>query len=191
MPVLDGHPHVFEREWPLRVADIDRYGRLRLDAAARHVQDIGQDQLRELGFEDVHPLWIVRRTMMDVINPIEFRDPPRQRCRGTAQGSPRSWTARIRCQRSPPPRYKWSPKCASSHRTKSRAAITAGAVAQTTGSRLVDGGRAFGMFSLLSVRANDTRIDIAVPFELPCLFDLGVVVASASCTGADWLDSYG
>jgi hypothetical protein len=47
------------------------------------------------------------------------------------------------------------------------------------------------MFSLLSVRANDTRIDIAVPFELPCLFDLGVVVASASCTGADWLDSYG
>ena len=74
MPVLDGHPHVFEREWPLRVADIDRYGRLRLDAAARHVQDIGQDQLRELGFEDVHPLWIVRRTMMDVINPIEFRD---------------------------------------------------------------------------------------------------------------------
>ncbi|HXO54135.1 MAG TPA: acyl-[acyl-carrier-protein] thioesterase [Mycobacterium sp.] len=74
MPVLDGHPHVFEREWPLRVADIDRYGRLRLDAAARHVQDIGQDQLRELGFEDVHPLWIVRRTMMDVIKPIEFRD---------------------------------------------------------------------------------------------------------------------
>ena len=65
---------MFEREWPLRVADIDRYGRLRLDAAARHVQDIGQDQLRELGFEDVHPLWIVRRTMMDVINPIEFRD---------------------------------------------------------------------------------------------------------------------
>jgi Acyl-ACP thioesterase len=55
MPVLDGHPHVFEREWPLRVADIDRHGRLRLDAAARHVQDIGQDQLRELGFEDVHP----------------------------------------------------------------------------------------------------------------------------------------
>jgi acyl-ACP thioesterase len=72
MPVLDGHPDVFEREWPLRVADIDRYGRLRLDAAARHIQDIGQDQLRELGFEDTHPLWIVRRTMIDVIKPIEF-----------------------------------------------------------------------------------------------------------------------
>ena len=74
MPVLDGHPHVFEREWPLRVADIDRYGRLRLDAATRHIQDVGQDQLRELGFEDVHPLWIVRRTMIDLIKPIEFPD---------------------------------------------------------------------------------------------------------------------
>jgi hypothetical protein len=27
MPVLDGHPDVFEREWPLRVADTDRDGR--------------------------------------------------------------------------------------------------------------------------------------------------------------------
>ena len=74
MPVLDGHPDIFEREWPLRVADIDCYGRLRLDAAARHIQDIGQDQLRELGFEDVHPLWIVRRSMVDLIEPIEFPD---------------------------------------------------------------------------------------------------------------------
>ncbi|HVQ99875.1 MAG TPA: acyl-[acyl-carrier-protein] thioesterase, partial [Mycobacterium sp.] len=28
MPVPDGHPDVFDREWPLRVADIDREGRL-------------------------------------------------------------------------------------------------------------------------------------------------------------------
>jgi acyl-ACP thioesterase len=74
MPVPDGHPDVFERQWPLRVADIDRCGRLRLDAAARHIQDIGQDQLRERGFEAIHPLWVVRRTMIDVIKPIEFPD---------------------------------------------------------------------------------------------------------------------
>jgi acyl-ACP thioesterase len=55
MPVLDGHPGVFDREWPLRVPDIDRYGRLRLDAAARQIEDIGQDQLHELGFEGIHP----------------------------------------------------------------------------------------------------------------------------------------
>jgi acyl-ACP thioesterase len=86
MPVLDGHPDVFDLEWPLRVADIDRTGRLRLDAAARHVQDIGQDHLRELGFEDTHPLWIVRRTMIDLIRPIEFQDLLRLRrwCSGTS-----------------------------------------------------------------------------------------------------------
>ena len=86
MPVPDGHPEVFDTEWPLRVADIDREGRLRFDAATRHVQDIGQDHLRELGFEDTHPLWIVRRTMVDLIRPIEFQDMLRLRrwCSGTS-----------------------------------------------------------------------------------------------------------
>ncbi len=86
MPVPDPHPDVFDREWPLRVADIDATGRLRLDAACRHIQDIGQDQLRELGFQEIHPLWIVRRTMVDLIRPIEFQDMLRMRrwCSGTS-----------------------------------------------------------------------------------------------------------
>jgi len=86
MPVPDGHTDVFGREWPLRVGDIDQTGRLRLDAAARHIQDIGQDQLREMGFEETHPLWIVRRTMVDLIRPIEFQDMLRLRrwCSGTS-----------------------------------------------------------------------------------------------------------
>ena len=86
MPVPDGDPDVFDREWPLRVADIDREGRLRFDAAARHIQDIGQDQLREMGFEETHPLWIVRRTMIDLIRPIEFGEMLRIRrwCSGTS-----------------------------------------------------------------------------------------------------------
>jgi acyl-ACP thioesterase len=86
MPVPDGHPDVFDREWPVRVGDIDRTGRLRLDAGARHIQDIGQDQLREMGFEETHPLWIVRRTMVDLIRPIEFQDMLRLRrwCSGTS-----------------------------------------------------------------------------------------------------------
>lgn len=85
-PVLDGHHDVFDRQWPLRVADIDRTGRLRFDAAARHIQDIGQDHLRELGYQDTHPLWIVRRTMIDLIRPIEFNDVLRMRrwCSGTS-----------------------------------------------------------------------------------------------------------
>jgi acyl-ACP thioesterase len=86
MPVLDGHPAVFDREWPVRVADIDRTGRLRLDAAARHIQDVGQDYMHELGFDDSHPLWVVRRNIIDVIRPIEFQDMVRLRlwCSGTS-----------------------------------------------------------------------------------------------------------
>jgi acyl-ACP thioesterase len=86
MPVPDPHPDVFDREWPLRVGDIDATGRLRLDAACRHIQDVGADQLRELGFQETHPLWIVRRTMVDLIRPIEFQDMLRMRrwCSGTS-----------------------------------------------------------------------------------------------------------
>jgi acyl-ACP thioesterase len=86
MPVPDPHPDVFDTGWPLRVADIDRTGRLRFDAATRHIQDIGSDHLRELGFEETHPLWIVRRTMIDLIRPIEFQDMMRLRrwCSGTS-----------------------------------------------------------------------------------------------------------
>jgi len=74
MPVPDPHPDVFDRQWPLRPADVDRLGRLRMDAAVRHIMDIGQDQLREMGHNDTHPLWIVRRTMVDMMAPIEFQD---------------------------------------------------------------------------------------------------------------------
>ena len=86
MPVPDPHPDVFDQNWPLRVADIDRTGRLRFDAATRHIQDVGQDHLRQLGFEETHPLWIVRRTMIDLIRPIEFQDTLRLRrwCSGTS-----------------------------------------------------------------------------------------------------------
>ena len=79
MPVPDPHPDVFDLQWPLRMADVDSTGRLRLDGACRHIQDIGQDQLREMGHEATHPLWIVRRTMVDLIRPIEWQDMLRMR----------------------------------------------------------------------------------------------------------------
>jgi acyl-ACP thioesterase len=88
-PVLDGHPDVFDREWPLRVADIDPGGRLRLDAPARHIQDISQDHVHELGFDESHPLWVVRRTMIDLIRPLEFQDT--LRVRRWCSGTPTRW----------------------------------------------------------------------------------------------------
>ncbi len=48
--------------------------------------DIGQDHLREVGHNDTHPLWIVRRTMIDMIAPIDFQDTLRLRrwCSGAS-----------------------------------------------------------------------------------------------------------
>jgi acyl-ACP thioesterase len=89
MPVPDPHPDVFDVQWPLRVADVDREGRLKFDAATRHIQDIGSDQLREMGYEETHPLWIVRRTMIDMIEPIEFKD--MLRCRRWCSGTSNRW----------------------------------------------------------------------------------------------------
>src|ERR1700743_2907383 len=89
MPVLDGHPDDSARGCPLRVGDIDRTGGWRLDAACRHIQDVGQDQLREMGFEETHPLWIVRRTMLDLLRPIEFQD--MLRCRRWGSGTSNRW----------------------------------------------------------------------------------------------------
>ena len=59
---------------------------LRLDAAARLIQDIGQDHVHALGFDKTHPVGVVRRTMVDLIRPIEFEDMLRLRrwCSGTS-----------------------------------------------------------------------------------------------------------
>src|SRR5205085_10954826 len=75
-----------ELGWPCRFADIDARGRCRPDAACRNIPDIGSDQLREMGFQETRPLWIVRRTMVDLIRPIEFQDMLRLRrwCSGTS-----------------------------------------------------------------------------------------------------------
>lgn len=86
--VPDGHPDVFERSWPLqrrRYRPVSAPALRR--ATCRHIHGRFRfDQLRELGYEATHPLWIVRRTMIDLIRPIEFTDTLRVRrwCSGTS-----------------------------------------------------------------------------------------------------------
>lgn len=69
MPVLDGHPDVFDTQWPLRVGDVDRTGRLRLDAAARQIQDVGQDHMHALGFDETHILGPGSTTVASTVEP--------------------------------------------------------------------------------------------------------------------------
>ncbi|WP_406238316.1 acyl-[acyl-carrier-protein] thioesterase [Nocardia sp. NBC_01009] len=62
----------FQTGWPVRLADTDSDQRLRLDAIARYLQDIGFDHLDAVEDGDTHRGWVVRRTVIDVLKPIEF-----------------------------------------------------------------------------------------------------------------------
>lgn len=56
---------VFETTRRVRVADADPRGRLRLDAVARFVQDVGSDDVADAGL-DPNVAWVVRRTEVEV-----------------------------------------------------------------------------------------------------------------------------
>ncbi|MEV6659792.1 acyl-[acyl-carrier-protein] thioesterase [Nocardia fluminea] len=64
----------FAMSWPVRLGDTDADDRLRLDAVARYLQDIGFDHLDAVADGDTHQAWIVRRTVIDVYEPIVFGD---------------------------------------------------------------------------------------------------------------------
>ncbi|MFI7003602.1 acyl-[acyl-carrier-protein] thioesterase [Nocardia sp. NPDC050175] len=64
----------YATRWPVRAGDVDRNGRLRLDGIARYLQDIAWEDLNASGFVDSDPAWIVRRTVIDVIEPIRWPD---------------------------------------------------------------------------------------------------------------------
>lgn len=66
--------HCFEASRPIRTADVDSEYRLRLDGVARYLQDIGADNLTAFGFDRTDPLWIVRRTVIDVHRPAVWPD---------------------------------------------------------------------------------------------------------------------
>jgi acyl-ACP thioesterase len=56
---------VFETTRRVRVADADPSGRLRLDAVARFVQDVGNDDVADAGLDPNIP-WVVRRSEVAV-----------------------------------------------------------------------------------------------------------------------------
>ena len=58
----------------VRLADADPAGRLRLDACARYLQDIGNDDTADSGIDDVDTTWVVRRAVVDVHVPPRWRE---------------------------------------------------------------------------------------------------------------------
>ncbi|BBX96701.1 acyl-[acyl-carrier-protein] thioesterase [Mycobacterium lacus] len=69
---LPGDGYVYQTGWRLATTDIDEHKRLRLDGVARYVQEVGAEHLADANLADVHPHWIVLRTVIDVLEPIEI-----------------------------------------------------------------------------------------------------------------------
>lgn len=64
--------YVYQTGWRLATSDIDEHKRLRLDGVARYIQEVGAEHLGDANLADVHPHWIVLRTVIDVLKPIEI-----------------------------------------------------------------------------------------------------------------------
>jgi acyl-ACP thioesterase len=54
----------------IRLSDMDAYGRLRLDAVARFLQDIAIDDVQETGWGIPEHLWFIRSVRIDVLRPF-------------------------------------------------------------------------------------------------------------------------
>jgi acyl-ACP thioesterase len=65
---------VFRGGRRVRLADADPSARLRLDACARYLQDIGNDDTADSGIDDEATTWVVRRAVIDVHTPPRWRE---------------------------------------------------------------------------------------------------------------------
>jgi acyl-ACP thioesterase len=61
----------FSTQRKVRLGDVTPKGRLRLDAVARYLQDVANDDARDAAIPDAM-WWILRRTMMQVSKPCAF-----------------------------------------------------------------------------------------------------------------------
>ena len=63
----------FTGERRVRLGDCSPGGRLRLDAAARYLQDLSDDDTRDAGFTQM--TWVVRKTVIDVLRFPTYLEP--------------------------------------------------------------------------------------------------------------------
>ncbi|KUI22104.1 hypothetical protein AU195_06645 [Mycobacterium sp. IS-1496] len=64
--------YVYRTSWPVPTGDIGEQLQLRLDGVARYIQEVGAENLVDAGEAEEHPHWLVQRTVIDVIEPIEW-----------------------------------------------------------------------------------------------------------------------
>lgn len=62
----------YRATYRVRGNDIDRSMQVRLDGYARYLQNIAEDMIEDSGFFDTDPFWILRRTVIDVLEPLSW-----------------------------------------------------------------------------------------------------------------------
>lgn len=62
----------FTADYRVRTGDIDQDMRVRLDSLARYLQDVANDHIEVVPFGKTDPFWIIRRTVIDVLEPITW-----------------------------------------------------------------------------------------------------------------------
>ncbi|WP_298440662.1 acyl-ACP thioesterase domain-containing protein [Gordonia sp. (in: high G+C Gram-positive bacteria)] len=62
----------FDADYRVRTGDVDQEMRVRLDGLARYLQDVANDNIDMTDFDGSDPFWIVRRTVIDVLQPITW-----------------------------------------------------------------------------------------------------------------------
>ena len=72
LSAMPGSGYVYRTSWPVATGDLDGNLHLRLDGVARYIQEVGAQNLVDAGEAEDHPHWLVQRTVIDVIEPIEF-----------------------------------------------------------------------------------------------------------------------
>lgn len=65
---------LFRTSRPVRTGDVAPDNRLRFDGVARYLQDIASDNADAAGFDETDPIWILRRTVIDVHVPALWPD---------------------------------------------------------------------------------------------------------------------
>lgn len=92
---LPASGYIYSTSWKLATSDIDQLHHARLDGVARYIQEVGAEHLADAGSAEIHPHWIVQRTVIDVIEPLGWPNDItfRRWCSGI---SPRWCSMRVR-----------------------------------------------------------------------------------------------
>jgi acyl-ACP thioesterase len=64
--------YVYRTAWRVATGDVGGDLGLRLDGVARYIQEVGAENLVDAGEAEEHPHWLVQRTVIDVIESIDF-----------------------------------------------------------------------------------------------------------------------